>query len=452
MKNSFTWFLGLVSVLLVGTFFAIPSDQTEKSDEISTKLNSEEITSETSMPDTAGDLGVDSDTNKSEDALTATTQQEAQAKLQVTMAQVSPDGTSVFGGVGPAGQTVLLFNGDSVIAEAIINEKGDWVAIPETMFEAGSHFIQLAIKPNADETDKQETNKLSLTVVKEPVSQNPPKLDNPKLDNPKLDNPKLDENEELPLTPNSTPATQQSQDAEIADLAVVIDIEENKQDKPLVVFVPKSDTSIPVIVQTPNQFTENQATIKSGDTGIVSNDGSDEERLRSVASVLDTADQISNIDAEPEFIQIRSLSWENKSTLRLSGFASGGYSMRAYFDDQFIASIELYSAPTDNKAYRWSMVAEALMQPNINYPLLAELIDKNGNIIKKSSINVSLEALAIGEDGSEMMVIHKGDALWRIAYRAYGQGVRYVDIFKRNNERINDPNLIFPNQIFAIPD
>jgi hypothetical protein len=447
MKNSFIWFLGLVSVLLVGTFFAIPSDQTKKNDEISNALNSEEITSETSMPDTAGDLGVDSNINKSENAVTATTQQEAQAKLQVTMAQVSPDGTSVFGGVGPAGQTVLLFNGDSVIAEAIINEKGDWVAIPETIFEAGSHFIQLAIKPNADETDKQETNKLSLTVVKEPVSQNPPKLDNPKLDNPKLD-----ENEGLPLTPNSTPATQQSQDAEIADLAVVIDIEENKQDKPLVVFVPKSDTSIPVIVQTPNQFTENQATIKSGDTGIVSNDGSDEERLRSVASVLDTADQMSNIDAEPEFIQIRSLSWENKSTLRLSGFASGGYSTRAYFDDQFIASIELDSAPTDNKAYRWSMVAEALMQPNRNYPLLAELIDKNGNVIKKSSINVSLEALAIGEDGSEMMVIHKGDALWRIAYRAYGQGVRYVDIFKRNNERINDPDLIFPNQIFAIPD
>ena len=447
MKNSFIWFLGLVSVLLVGTFFAVPSYQTEKNDEISTELNSEEKNSETSMPDTAGDLVVDSDTNKSEDALTETTQQEAQIKLQVTMAQVSPDGTSVFGGVGPAGQTVLLFNGDSVIAEAIINEKGDWVAIPETMFEAGSHFIQLAIKPNADETDKQETNKLSLTVVKEPVSQNPPKLDNPKLDNPKLD-----ENEELPLTPNSTPATQQSQDAEIADLAVVIDIEENKQDKPLVVFVPKSDTSIPVIVQTPNQFTENQAIIKSGDTGIVSNDGSVEERLRSVASVLDTADKISNIDEEPEFIQIRSLSWENKSTLRLSGFANGGYSMRAYFDDQFIASIELDSAPTDNKAYRWSMVAEVLMQPNRNYPLLAELINENGNVIKKSSINVSLEALAIGEDGSEMMVIHKGDALWRIAYRAYGQGVRYVDIFKRNNERINDPNLIFPNQIFAIPD
>jgi hypothetical protein len=269
-----------------------------------------------------------------------------------------------------------------------------------------------------------------------------------------LDNPKFDANEALPLTaePNSGPSTQQSQDAEIADLAVVIEIEENKQDKPLVVFVPKSDTSIPVIVQTPNQFTEKQATIKSGDTRIVFNDGTDEERLRSVASVLDTADQISNIEAEPEFIQIRSLSWENKSTLRFSGFASGGYSIQAYFDEQFIASIELDKASTDNEAYRWSMVVEALMKPNRKYALLAELIDKNGIVIKTSSINVSLEALAIGEDGSEMMVIHKGDALWRIAYRAYGQGVRYVDIFKRNNGRINDPNLIFPNQIFAIPD
>ena len=138
--------------------------------------------------------------------------------------------------------------------------------------------------------------------------------------------------------------------------------------------------------------------------------------------------------------------------LRLSGFANGGHSVQAYFDDKFIASIELDKASADNKAYRWSMVAEALMKESRNYRLQAELIDKNGNVLEVSKINVSLELLAIGEDGSDMMVIHKGDALWRIAYRTYGHGVRYVDIFKRNNERINDPDLIFPNQIFAIPE
>ena len=428
MKNSFMWFLGFVGVLLVGMFFAIPSNQSIQNNEIATQLEGQEKDSETSKPNIVESLDVDNELNNTEDALSANIKKREQTKLRVTMAQVGPDGTSVFGGVGPVGQTVLLFKGNTVIAEAIINENGDWVAIPKTMFEAGSHFIQLAIKPNVDE---QETDRLSLTVVTEPINQNPSKLNT---------------DEALPLTPetNSTP-TLQSQDAVIADLAIVIDIEENKQEKPLVVFVPKSDSSIPIIVQSPKQFSESEAII-------VSNDASDKERLRSVASVLDTADQMSNIIIEPEFIQIRSLSWEDKSKLRLSGFASGGHSMQAYFDNQFIASIELEKATPVNKPYRWSMVAEALMKPNENYRLLAELIDKNGSVIKISEIMVSLESLAIGEDGSDMMVIHKGDALWRIAYKTYGQGVRYVDIFKRNNERINDPDLIFPNQIFAIPD
>ena len=134
------------------------------------------------------------------------------------------------------------------LVKQIINENGDWVAIPETMFEAGSHFIQLAIKPNVDE---QETDRLSLTVVTEPINQNPSKLTS-----------KLNTDEALQLTPEtkSTP-TLQSQDSVIADLAIVIDIEENKQEKPLVVFVPKSDSSIPIIVQSPNQFSKSEATI-----------------------------------------------------------------------------------------------------------------------------------------------------------------------------------------------
>ena len=446
MKNSFIWFLGLVSVLIVGTFFAIPSNQSVQIDESATELKGEEKNSQTSELDIVESLSVDSELNKTEDVLNANTQQEEQTRLQVTIAQVGPDGTSVFGGVGPAGRTVLLFNGDTIIAEAIINEKGDWVAIPETMFDAGSHFIQLAIKPNGDESyeqDVDETDKLSLAIVTESLKHDPPILDKPK----------LDKNEALTVTneTNSVASTQQSQNAEIADLAVVIDIEENKQDKPLVVFVPKSHSSIPVIVQSPRQFTENQA-METRETRIVSNDVTDEEQLLSVTSVLDTADQISNTEIEAEFIQIRSLSWEDKSRLRLSGFASGGHSMQAYFDDKFIASIELDEAFADNNAYRWSMVADVFMQEKRNYLLKAELIDKHGNILEVSKINVSLESLAIGEDGSDMMVIHKGDALWRIAYRTYGHGVRYVDIFKRNNERINDPDLIFPNQIFAIPE
>ena len=33
-----------------------------------------------------------------------------------------------------------------------------------------------------------------------------------------------------------------------------------------------------------------------------------------------------------------------------------------------------------------------------------------------------LRDLDIGLDGSELVVINRGDALWRIAYRSYGEG------------------------------
>ena len=185
---------------------------------------------------------------------------------------------------------------------------------------------------------------------------------------------------------------------------------------------------------------------------ITSADESDIGRLRSVASVLDKADKISSLSNENEFIQIRSLSWEDKSKLRLSGFAGGGNSMRAYFDNQFIASIKWNVSERDDKVHRWSMVTRALMQPDKPYNLRAELLGEDESVVQVTEIEISAESLEIGSDGSDMLVIHKGDALWRIAYRAYGQGVRYVDIFKRNNNRINNPDLIYPNQIFAIPD
>ena len=413
MKNFKVWFIGLLAALLIGVFYTLPLKDTSKiSENINKQDKNETVNKE---PETTQE--------------NLKTVEAPKIRLQVTMAQVSPDGTSVFGGIGPPGETVLLFNGDIIIAETTINEKGDWVAIPEMLFESGSHFIQLGIKPRPGEN---ELSKLSVRVVAEKTEQNLSSLDAA---------------ENLPLTPetNDKPETIQLFNTEISDLAVVVDIEDNKEQKPLVVFVPKSDESIPVVVQSP------EASDQKVDSKSIEAE-KDINRLRSVASVLDAVDKISNSVDGNEFIQIRSLSWEGKSKLRLSGFARGGHAMRAYFDEVYIASISLNNLGSHLKPSRWSMVTEAEMQANRKYSLRAELLDKNDRVLKVSQIKITSDSLEIGSDGSDMVIIHKGDALWRIAYRTYGEGVRYVDIFKRNNARINDPNLIFPDQIFAIPE
>ncbi len=50
------------------------------------------------------------------------------------------------------------------------------------------------------------------------------------------------------------------------------------------------------------------------------------------------------------------------------------------------------------------------------------------------------------------VTIQPGHTLWAIARNAYGQGVKYVQIYEANLDQIKDPNLIYPGQVFDVPD
>lgn len=50
------------------------------------------------------------------------------------------------------------------------------------------------------------------------------------------------------------------------------------------------------------------------------------------------------------------------------------------------------------------------------------------------------------------IVIQRGNNLWRIAEQYYGEGLRYSVIFGANQALIRDPDLIYPGQVFAVPE
>lgn len=52
---------------------------------------------------------------------------------------------------------------------------------------------------------------------------------------------------------------------------------------------------------------------------------------------------------------------------------------------------------------------------------------------------------------SGQVIIRRGDNLWTIARRVYGEGMRYTQIFEANASQIRDPDLIYPGQVFALP-
>ncbi|MGH6762791.1 MAG: Ig-like domain-containing protein [Phyllobacterium sp.] len=53
-------------------------------------------------------------------------------------------------------------------------------------------------------------------------------------------------------------------------------------------------------------------------------------------------------------------------------------------------------------------------------------------------------------DGS--VIIRRGDTLWTISRRVYGKGIRYTTIYLANSDQIKDPDMIWPGQVFSLPE
>lgn len=70
--------------------------------------------------------------------------------------------------------------------------------------------------------------------------------------------------------------------------------------------------------------------------------------------------------------------------------------------------------------------------------------------VQASEVTVAGATAQIAAE-DEFYTIEKGDSLWKIAEKAYGNGAKYTAIFEANREVIKDADLIFPGQKIRIP-
>ena len=50
-----------------------------------------------------------------------------------------------------------------------------------------------------------------------------------------------------------------------------------------------------------------------------------------------------------------------------------------------------------------------------------------------------------------VVTVQPGSTLWAIASENYGDGALYVRVFEANRDNIRDPDMIFPGQVFTVP-
>ncbi|MEM6414422.1 MAG: LysM peptidoglycan-binding domain-containing protein [Pseudomonadota bacterium] len=102
-----------------------------------------------------------------------------------------------------------------------------------------------------------------------------------------------------------------------------------------------------------------------------------------------------------------------------------------------------------DQAGQWTL--SATMTPG-RYTLRVTQLDEEGR--PKYVIELPFERAAPGdiELREGRVVVQPGNSLWRIARRVYGSGFQYTVIYEANADQIRDPDLIYPGQIFDLPE
>jgi nucleoid-associated protein YgaU len=96
------------------------------------------------------------------------------------------------------------------------------------------------------------------------------------------------------------------------------------------------------------------------------------------------------------------------------------------------------------------------------YTLRVDELNEEGRVVSRAETpfrRESVEAIQALENAPatsiapvSLITVQPGNTLWGIAREKYGEGILYVRVFEANTDRIRDPDLIYPGQIFSVPD
>lgn len=76
----------------------------------------------------------------------------------------------------------------------------------------------------------------------------------------------------------------------------------------------------------------------------------------------------------------------------------------------------------------------------------------NERVLSPFKREAALTVAAASDTSKPNITIQPGFTLWALAEQRYGSGVKYVQIFEANRDRIKDPDLIYPGQVFDLPN
>ncbi len=174
-----------------------------------------------------------------------------------------------------------------------------------------------------------------------------------------------------------------------------------------------------------------------------------------VAVLKSTEEGVEVLGRAPEVqdnVSIDTISYSSEGEVQLAGRAQqDSRAIRVYLDNTPIATLEVDPdgrwrgdlPDVDTGIYKLR-VDEVASDGAVTSRLETPFKREDPDVLQASQTDQTVKAKRI--------TVQTGNTLWAIARDRYGEGVLYVQIFEANRESIRNPDLIFPGQVFDLPE
>ncbi|WP_037310065.1 LysM peptidoglycan-binding domain-containing protein [Ruegeria halocynthiae] len=180
--------------------------------------------------------------------------------------------------------------------------------------------------------------------------------------------------------------------------------------------------------------------------------------LRSGEDGVELVQPLTPQPGAPDQVALDTIGYSNAGGVELTGRVPDGSAIRLYLDNRLVADL----APAEDG--KWRSELEGI-DPGV-YTLRLDEVAADGTVVSRLETPFKREPLDVlraadvsdtpateaGTPAIRSVTVQEGDTLWALSRERFGDGVLYVKLFEANRGAIRDPDLIYPGQVFTIPE
>ncbi|MGV6803106.1 MAG: LysM peptidoglycan-binding domain-containing protein [Ruegeria sp.] len=326
---------------------------------------------------------------------------------------VEPDGNAVLSGTAePGSQIRVLLDGDPVHSFTV-DDSGQFAEFITIPFSDSARGLVLE-RADGDETVQSDDYLITaLPKPIEPAEEIEEQVAEADISEPEPESTELsavEESAEETLRPSA-----QAEDAATAEVAQVAPAEDASADQQV-------------------------AVLRSGEEGV------------------EVVQAPSQEEIAPDQVALDTIGYSDAGDVQLTGRVPEGSAVRLYLNNKLVADID----PEQEGDWRGEIEG---IDPGV-YTLRVDEVDTDGTVLSRLETPFKREPIELlqtaeatsGGSGSDQtppirsVTVQTGDTLWAISRERFGDGILYVRLFEANRDLIRDPDLIYPGQVFTIPN